>query len=469
MVCHFGAGLPLALPVRMNPQARIPLSATTTDDTHGPPLPVAGPDDYCLQILFSPDGESSGAVIGLPQRTTNIGRGELGAHSVRIADKKLSRSHASVMWCSTRQGFLLVDLNSRNGTSLNGAATRREVLRPGDIIRAGNTVLRFVTRQQVAGESTEEGDSLLVGRSVALHTLMEHITRAAPSSISVLLLGETGTGKELAARTLHQRSGRTGPFRAINCAAIAPELITAELFGHTKGAFSGAESAREGLFRSANGGTVFLDEVGELSGEQQAKLLRVLDTQRVLPVGASAEVGIDVRVVAATNQDLAARVDAGEFRADLYARLAGWVVRLAPLRERPDDLQPLLEHFLAEASDARYSVRGDFFEALALHRWPFNVRELRSLVQRLTLLVPNGGPITASLLPDEFAAVRRSGQRSVELPPPRIEPTPEELRRLAEELRGNVKAMAEFAGKGREQIYRWMRRYNIDPNAYRRR
>jgi len=449
-------------------QIKIPLTATTTDDHDRSPQPSADDDVSCLQILYSSDEDSCGLVVPLARRTLCLGRGLLSDGSLSVSDKRLSRSHANIMWCATRQRYLLVDLNSRNGTVLNGTPTVREVLRVGDIVRAGNTVLRFTTIGKVSTGWSSDVGSLLVGRSSALRGSIEHLTRAAPSTISVLLLGETGTGKELAARLVHDASGRQGPFRAINCAAIAPELITAELFGHTRGAFSGADSAREGLFRSANGGTVFLDEVGELTPDQQAKLLRVLDSQRVLPVGASAELPIDVRVVAATNQDLAARVEDGGFRADLYARLAGWVVRLAPLRERPDDLQPLLHHFFAQESKVRYRLHGDFFEGLALHRWPFNVRELRSLVQRLVLLLPNGGQVTASLLPEDWQVAPVTA-RPTELPPPRIEPTPEELRRLAEELRGNVKAMAEFAGKGREQIYRWLRRYSIDPNAYRRR
>jgi transcriptional regulator with PAS, ATPase and Fis domain len=443
---------------------------TTEELTPQPPLYTADDGPLCLQVLYSTDTDAIGSVHLLERSIVQIGRAGAGDRRMTIDDGKLSRSHADITWCPAREKYLIVDRSSRNGTALNGVKTSREVLHVGDLIRMGNTVLRFSRADSVVSDWRAPDDSLLVGRSVHLCRLLAHVERAAPSSVAVLLLGETGTGKELAARRLHDLSGRTGPFRAINCAAIAPELITSELFGHTKGAFSGADAAREGLFRSANGGTVFLDEVGELSAAQQAKLLRVLDTQRVLPVGASVEVGIDVRIVAATNRDLRSKVESGEFRADLYARLAEWVVNLAPLRDRPDDLHDLVVHFLdCVAPGIEYRMAGELFERLALHSWPFNVRELRSIVRRIALLVPDGGEIDVAHLPDELGNSPASRSQLIELPPPLTEPTARELRGLAEELSGNVKAMAEFAGKGREQIYRWLRRYDIDPNVFRRR
>ena len=245
----------------------------------------------------------------------------------------------------------------------------------------------FVLRREI-GTVDVEG---MVGESELMRAVCDRLKRIAPTPATVLLTGESGTGKEVAARALHRMSNRAaGPFVPVNCAAIAAELIESELFGHVKGAYTGAQQSREGLFYYARGGTLFLDEIAELPAAAQAKLLRVLEERRLRPVGSEQEIPVDVRVIAATNRDLKTEVSVQRFRPDLYYRLQVVEVTLPPLRERPEDLPPLVGHFIAQlapylgvpqlAPDARTLAR------MAVYDWPGNVRELRNFVERSLIL-----------------------------------------------------------------------------------
>jgi DNA-binding NtrC family response regulator len=245
----------------------------------------------------------------------------------------------------------------------------------------------FVLRRELGAVDVEG----MVGESDAMRAVCDRLKRIAPTPATVLLSGESGTGKEIAARALHRMSNRAvGPFVPVNCAAIAAELIESELFGHVKGAYTGAQQSREGLFYYARGGTLFLDEIAELPAAAQAKLLRVLEERRLRPVGSEQEIPVDVRVIAATNRDLKVEVAAQRFRPDLYYRLQVVEVTLPPLRERPEDLPPLVAHFIAQlapylgvpqvAPDKRTLAR------MAAYDWPGNVRELRNFVERSLIL-----------------------------------------------------------------------------------
>jgi transcriptional regulator with PAS, ATPase and Fis domain len=352
------------------------------------------------------------------------------------------------------------------------------VLKPGDVLRVGDTVFRFVLLPTDGLAGPSAAISLpLIGRSRSLRVTLDAAARFAPSDAPVLILGETGSGKELVARSIHGASGRTGPLVPINCAALPSHLVESELFGHEKGAFSGADTARPGLFRAARAGTLFLDEVGELPVDIQAKLLRALETRSVRPVGAAAETPVDVRVVAATNRDLASGVRDGAFRSDLFARLAELVVTVGPLRDRPEDIEPLWRHFVDELGQgATIEPSGVAFEAMALHAWPFNVRELRQLARSALLLKPTGGTLALEDLPLAMRPPRPDPPRQAELTPaptalfaPGEVPTKQQLRQLVEEFHGSVKDIASFLGKDRKQIYRWLQRDSIDPDAYRSR
>jgi two-component system nitrogen regulation response regulator NtrX len=245
----------------------------------------------------------------------------------------------------------------------------------------------------------------IVGRSPALERLLREIEQAGPTAARVLIQGEHGTGKELVARALHDASPRREmPFVAVNCAAIPEELIESELFGHERGAFTGATQSRRGRFEEAHGGTLFLDEVGDLSARAQTKLLRVLQEGELSRVGGSRVITVDARVIAATNRDLAARAHSGEFREDLFFRLAVVPISVPPLRERPEDIPQLVEHFAAqlarETGGAPRRFTATAVELLQRHPFPGNVRELRNLVERLLIMTP-----VATIGPEQVRAV----------------------------------------------------------------
>ena len=280
------------------------------------------------------------------------------------------------------------------------------ILKPFRLAQMLNAVKRCVDRSLLVRENfllrrELDGRELhrdgLVGRSPGMLRLGAMLARLAPAPATVLLQGESGTGKEVAARALHRLSGRQGPFVPLNCAAVSPELIESELFGHVRGAFTGASGQRDGLFYYARGGTLFLDEVGELPLPMQAKLLRVLEEHKIRPVGSEQELTVDVRVVAATNRNLEDEVGAGRFRQDLLFRLDVVKLTLPPLRERAEDIPELIVHFVHQLATRLGLPAMDFTPAvvagLQRYHWPGNVRELRNLVERTLIL---GG------VPDDF-------------------------------------------------------------------
>jgi sigma-54 dependent transcriptional regulator, acetoin dehydrogenase operon transcriptional activator AcoR len=297
-----------------------------------------------------------------------------------------------------------------------------------------------------------------------LSAALKHV---AKSNLSVLLLGESGTGKEVAARLLHQESGRRGEFHAVNCAALPENLIESELFGYKKGAFSGAERDKPGYFQAAHRGTLLLDEIGDMPLPAQAKLLRVLQSREVVPVGSTKPEPVDVRIVAATHRDLTRAQREGRFRPDLFARLNEFAAVLPPLRERKEDIYQLVRRFWAAAGRADLHPSFPFMAALLHYDWPYNVRELESAMKRAAALA-DGTELREEHLPDAVAqamadystTVGRS--RSVEAP------TEEELRTLLAEADGNVAEVGRRLGKARMQIHRWMSRYSIEIAEYRR-
>jgi DNA-binding NtrC family response regulator len=249
----------------------------------------------------------------------------------------------------------------------------------------------------------------LIGQSLAMRRVMASIDQVAPSSASIVIVGESGTGKELVARTIHELSPRTsGPYIAINCAALPETLMESELFGHERGAFTGADRRREGCFELATGGTLLLDEIGEMKPELQAKLLRVLEERKVRRLGGSSEIPVDVRVLAATNRNLEAQLREGRFREDLYYRLNVFTIQLPTLRERPEDVPTLIEHFLQQLAPSAgkpvVGMEADCLELLKSQRWPGNVRQLRNVIER-ALIVTHGPMISTADLPEEIRIV----------------------------------------------------------------
>ena len=299
------------------------------------------------------------------------------ANHVALEDRFVSGFHCRVFPATGR--WRVKDLGSTNGTYVDGLRVGEAELDAGSRLKVGTHELR------IEDVTPRRAPSLpgVVARDPALTPVLAMLERAAPSMLPVMILGESGTGKEVAARAVHELSPRAqGPFVPLNCGAISRELAEAELFGHEKGAFTGAIASAPGAFGAADGGTLFLDEIGDLPLSLQVKLLRALEAGEIKPVGSPRPRAIDVRVVCATHQDLRAKVADGSFREDLFYRLRGVTVELPPLRARPQDILPLADHFLPP----RCTLAADARAALLTHRWPGNVRELRHVIQLGVLL-----------------------------------------------------------------------------------
>jgi two-component system, NtrC family, response regulator GlrR len=381
-----------------------------------------------------------------------------------LTDETVSRFHCEIEIQGGRA--LLRDLESRNGTFVDGVNVKEAWLHAGATVALGTTEIRFDLRNDPVKVALSERESFgrMVGRSAATRRVFALLERAAASDATVLLEGETGTGKEVAAESLHLESARREePFVIVDCGAIPPDLLESELFGHEKGAFTGATAAREGAFEAANGGTIFLDEIGELSAELQPKLLRVLERRHVKRVGGNRYLDVNVRVVAATNRNLRGEVNERRFRADLYFRLAVVEVRLPALRERPEDLPGLVAHLLtqmgiADHPEAAELQSKEFLATLTRHRWSGNVRELRNYLERCLALreqVPLAGGINEGALPDldqPLKIARERWTRTLE-------------RRYVEGLLAahddNVTAAARAADVDRMYFHRMLRRYGL--------
>ena len=303
----------------------------------------------------------------------------------------VSRFHARLEF--DRHGYLLRDLQSKNGTFVQGVRVAEAYVPPGARVRFGRAEVGFDLGEGTVQVAMATGDRFakLIGRSGQMREIFALLAKIAPRDVTVLVEGESGTGKELVADALHSHSPRHDhPFVVFDCSAVAPELVESELFGHVKGAFTGAVANRKGVFELAHGGTLFLDEIGELPLELQPKLLRVLETGRVRPVGSGQVRQTDVRLVAATNRILQREVEAGGFREDLYYRLAVIRVRLPALRQRPEDIPLLVRHFLEDGGASEVRVGFETMERLQAHPWPGNVRELRNYVERAVVLSEHG-------------------------------------------------------------------------------
>ena len=403
-----------------------------------------------LSVVHSPDNALIGTRVEL-SRKKNLFVGREAPGGLSVNDERMSKLHFLVV--APKANFECADVGSTNGTFVDGASGKTALLQHGSVIRAGNTLFVVSLAEPSRGVS-------------------ETAARVAASDFPVLFQGETGTGKELLARSIHAQSGRSGPFVPLNCAALSRELLAAELFGHARGAFSGATVARPGLFRSAEGGTLFLDEIGDLPLELQPAFLRVLEERKVRPVGADHEVAVDARVLAATHVDLEQAVATTAFRADLYARLAHVVLRLPPLRERRTELLALAAQF---AENVRFSTNAA--EALLLHDWPRNIRELRALVEVAALLGKKNGIVSLNDVRDRIPAAadrvrnRQSNARLTDSGPPEAHPTAErraQLLALFEAHRGNVSKVAAELGKPRAQVYRWLKAAGLDVGELRK-
>jgi len=352
------------------------------------------------------DGPSQGRSLDFAENEVSVGTSP--RNELVVEDQGVSRHHVAIS--PTPRGHLVRDLDSTNGTTINGVRVERAYLTERAILTLGTTRLQFepLAEETRTAISAEDRWGRALGVSDAMRRLFAVLPKVAASDVTVLIEGETGTGKSLLASAIHEASPRADkPFVVVDCATIPPNLIESELFGHEKGAFTGAIGTRVGAFELAEGGTVFLDEVGELPLDLQPKLLRALEDRIVKRVGGNEPVRLNVRVIAATNRELRAEINRGRFRSDLYYRLNTFSVRVLPLRERRDDVALLVAHFYRQLHPFGEEPPADLLAELLRHEWPGNVRELRAAVERTVLL---GDPAVWREITEPSAGVTPAGQ-----------------------------------------------------------
>jgi DNA-binding NtrC family response regulator len=409
-----------------------------------------------------------GDLDGPSAHPSNPGRAE-------VFDPWMSGEHAELI--RTGGGWELRDLGSSNGTWVWGQRRSSVTLNDGDLFDTGGTFWLF--RHMVARDPlpTYPAEDLLGSLYPPLVELADRVRRVARTRVPVMLLGATGTGKEVIARELHRLSGRAGPFVAINTGAIQKSLTASELFGVEKGAHSTAEASRIGQVRSAEGGTFLLDEVGDTPIEVQVALLRLLQESEVLPVGGTIPQRVDVRFVCATHRDLAAMVKNGEFRQDLYGRIKGCTLEAPSLEDRAEDIGLLIGRFLRRYGGEGLTFSTTAYRALVQYHWPLNIRELEKTVETAIALAPRNR-IELEHLPREIRDSRplesRAAKEVVPISSPEIDvETPDaalarELVRMMTLHNGNVSRVAKSMGRSRMQVHRWIKRLNVDPATYRR-
>ncbi len=386
---------------------------------------------------------------------------------IRVPDNFMSGAHFHLQ----HEGgtWIAEDAGSKNGTKLNGAKLRRAKLEDGDVLVSGKTVFLFRSDVPVFEDEPDldlSGTTIEDAATTTLHARfageLARLSRIAPSQIPILVHGETGTGKELVARAIHEMTRRRGAFVAVNCGALPPTLISSELFGAKKGAYSGASENRTGLVRSADGGTLFLDEIAELPLEAQAAFLRVLQESEVMPVGGDKSVPVDIKLVAATHRDLPALVQEGSFREDLYARVAGYEVHLPPLRERREDLGLLIGNILTRKGLTETKLTEEAAMVLFEYDWPRNVRELEHALMSAAA-VAGDEPIDAPHLPASIREPERTSSR-----PPSVSPSEPDFVALLRKHEGNVSQVARELGTSRSQVRRLAKRYDVDLDELRK-
>lgn len=429
---------------------------------------------HALKLLFSVQGQGRSESFVIPPEGRVLGRDPgLPRHqSVSLPEDTLaSRRHAQIILGA--DAVEIEDLSSKNGTFVNGSQVHKQALRDGDLIRIGGTLLLLRTETERKPVPVRVD---FVAESSAMRALLDDVELLAPQDQTILLTGETGSGKEIITRHLHARSRRTGPLVAVNCAAIPADLAESILFGHKRGAFSGANQEQEGFFRAARDGTLFLDEVGELPLPLQAKLLRALELRELTPVGSTSSIPFNARIIAATNRDLRPTAQGERFRADLFARLCGAMLEVPPLRARREDILPLLRSTLAPA--VRLSVR--LAEALLLHPWPLNVRELLKLGEYLRTRFPTAevldlehaqgrlqltAPVAAAQ-PTGVAATRPVAEAPARAPAFAGEPADERLVHLLTEHHGNLARVAAAIGRSPRQVRRRMEELGLQRKRF---
>ncbi len=468
-----------------------------------------------LSVAHHRDGGFIGQRYVLRDGETRLlGRAESCFAPGTLDDPSVSRRHLQLE--RRDRHTWAVDLGSRNGSFINGSAVSRQALVHGDVLTVGRVLLIYHEGPVLA---RHEPHPSLIGVGGAIAELLSQIRMVAPRATTVLIQGDTGVGKELVARELHQQSGRTGAFVPLNCGGVADGVIHSELFGHARGAYSGAQAGRAGLVQAAQGGTLFLDEIGDASPDLQASLLRLLEQREFRPVGSDQVVQADVRFLAASHIQLRSAVEEGRFRRDLFGRLYHWVIAVPSLRQRPEDIVPLAMHFGWQICGRPVALTRRFAYGLLRHQWSENVRELRVVVEQaaieaagaevLDLTNTIAQRLSIDLLPpaplhDEATVSQHAskfeqtvvpvvgqgaGQPSTPHQQPRVDlaatppggvlpapttpvveikpasaprPSGQQLRERFLAHGGNMKALANELGIARNTLYRWFREAELD-------
>lgn len=432
---------------RVNPELRYRQIVLVSE---GPETATFAPDEPRTEGRLIVTGGDTVQSFALARDEILIGRAP--ECDVVLGADALSRRHARLRLAPT---ITIEDLGSRNGTRVRGAlieANKPVPLTVGETFQIGRYHFLVTRTRHDSGVSSVQAESLRVvdPTASAVNTTVREL---AASSLNILILGETGAGKEVLAQTIHDLSKRTGAFVRANCAAMAPTLVESELFGHEKAAFTGATQARVGLIEAANGGTVFLDEVGELPEPIQAKLLRVIETREITRLGSVTPIALDIRFVAATNRDLASEVAAGRFRSDLFYRLDGATLVIPPLREHKKRIGPLARRFI-EGTKRAHELDAEVLARLEEHDWPGNVRELKAVIERAVILAGEG-PLKARHL--TITPVKPRGTTPLATPAPVVVSNEESVERqrivdALEQCAGNQTRAAKLLGVSRATL-----------------
>jgi len=428
-----------------------------------------------LTVVHHPDMDQVGARRTLPDGATLVlGRSAKTSLPGVFDDEKTSRRHVQIS--RVGQSLRVEDLDSRNGTFVGGERISETALQLGDVVQVGNIVCLIHSAPR---RFTEPRHPTMAGISAGLARVIKDIALVAPRDTAVMIVGETGTGKELVAQAIHDASSRRGKFVPVNCASLTETLLASELFGHTRGAFTGADTTRSGLVETARSGTLFLDEVADASSSLQASLLRLLEAGEYRRVGSDRTLTTDARFIGASQPSIEDAVEEGAFRRDLWTRLARWVIRVPALRERPEDIPLLAQRFVQHYGTTHTRLSPELAALLIRGRWPGNIRELQAICERLVVsaegaefLEPHGwlveelAPPRSAQSGDDWggaevnpaAPVKKSRRRA----PPTQRPSKEELEALLRRHDGSIRAVAKEIGVVRRTVYRWVESLGID-------
>jgi len=430
---------------------------TVPSQAQKPGAPSGPAKKFDITVLSGPDA-------GLAKTALDrVVIGKSAEASLQLKDEQISRAHLEIE--GTFEGARVRDRGSTNGTFLSGARIQQMTVYEEAVLTLGTTVLRVnVHREGAVREQGRTAYGKIIGKSPVMQSMYAQLEKAAPTESTVLLLGDTGTGKEVIAETVHAMSARRAKsFVIVDCGNMAPNLIESELFGHTKGAFSGAVNDRKGAFLEADGGTIFLDEIGELPLELQPRLLRVLESGTVKRLGEDKPKKVDVRVVAATHRDLEAEVKAGRFRQDLWFRLGVVVVKIPPLRDRREDIPLLVRAFVAQMGRGDFELPDELKKKLMEYHWPGNVRELRNVIERalagteVDVGSAAEGPKPTGPLPEDLTGLpyKDAKERLVD------SFTEQYVTTLLDRCGGNISEVARTAGIARAYVHRLVNKYGL--------